>query len=149
MLARSLIVHVTIQASKLVFHQLDVLGVRADADTNSISGVTCFPQVISQEDNVFGFSLQVDGDAISTIATVDDLVIFQMVAIGPEVFSARIVTEQDANFATTLDVVILHVVVCVVMTDGDAVISRIEDPVFFSQAVFDAPAPEDANPISF
>ena len=96
-----------------------------------------------------GFALQVDCDAILAIATVDDLVVFQVIAVGPEVFPPRVITKQNTDFATAFDTVVLHSVVGVIVSDGDPVIARVENPVCFSQPVFDAPAPENPDPIAF
>ena len=122
-LAGALVFDVTIQAGKLIFHQLDVLCVGTDANANARSRIPCFAQLISEDDNILRFALQVDGDAILAIATVDDLVVFQVIAVGPEIFSPGVITKQDTDFATAFDTVVLHVVVGVIVANGDPVIA--------------------------
>ena len=136
------------QARELIFCKIHVTNLFANSDADTSSRSASFLDCIADEANVFGFASDFNSGTI-VITAVFDNVVFDHVAIRPEVESSIFVAKQDSELAAVANLVIPHHVVGVVVPDGDAVQSVAIDDVIFCQSVFDAPAPEDALTVAF
>ena len=76
-------------------------------------------------------------------------IVFNDIAIGPEIQTSIFVAEQNAERTTVANLIVSHHVVGVVVANGNAVEFVAVDDVVFGQTVFDTPAPEDALTVSF
>lgn len=120
----------------------------SDADSDSLHRLSGFSKFVVDQLGVFGLSSNVDRDAVGS-ACVNDLVVFNEVAVGPEVAPAIVVSKQDSDLATARNFVVAHDVIGVVVSDRCAIASVVDDPVAFRQAELNAPAPEQALIVAF
>ena len=132
----------------LVSCKFDVSRLTPNSNPDSVHRLSCFVDFIAGQADVCGLPLNVDRDPVGS-ACVNDPVVFNEVAVGPEVASAIVVSKQDSDFATASNLVVPHDVVGVVVHDLCTIAAVVDHPVAFRQTEFHAPAPEQALVVAF